>query len=56
MNLKILQEKGFVPSTQVKDRLGTKENFLSLVARFLIKNKNILIIIFIFIFGLFLIL
>jgi len=54
--LKIGREKGFVPSTKGQERLGTKENFLSLAARFLIKNKKVLIIIAIFILGLFLIL
>ena len=54
--LKIGREKGFVSSIKSRDRLGTKENFPSLVVRFLIKNKNVLIIVFIFILGLFLIL
>ena len=53
--LKIGREKGFISFAQSEHRLGTKENFLSSVKRFLFKNRLFAIIFLLFIIGFFLI-
>ena len=48
--LKIGREKGFVSTVDGADRIGTKENMLNFIKRFLFKNKLFLIVFLIIVF------